>query len=155
MEQRTVVKMSALNNGEKWITSAGRVSDFLIKDTSCPCGCGYNIPRQGLINLIQTITDTLGVKLILNDVCRCEKENARVGGVANSYHVQGMAADIAVMDLDIGNNMKSELLYDAIKLIGAPCIIEYPGHYFCHVDIRITDAPVRLYKNSEGKYIPK
>jgi uncharacterized protein YcbK (DUF882 family) len=108
-----------------------------------------------LINLLQTIADTLGVKLKLNCVCRCEKENAKVGGAAKSYHVQGMAADISVMDLTTGDDMKSELLYDAIKLIGIPCIIEYPGHYFCHVDIRITDAPIRLYKNSQGKFVPK
>jgi uncharacterized protein YcbK (DUF882 family) len=147
--------MSALNNGVDWITSSGRKSDFTMKETECKCGCGHNPVHQSLINVLQLITDTLGRKLKLNCVCRCIAHNKKVGGTDNSYHVQGMAADIAVMDLDTGNDTKSELLYDAIKYIGIPCVIEYPNRYFCHIDMRITDAPVRIYKNEKGGYSVK
>lgn len=147
--------MMALNNGEKWITSAGRVSDFDMKDTECNCGCKTNNVRQGLVDILQKIADYLGVHLKLNCVCRCEKENAKVGGQPHSLHMEGMAADIAIMDVDTGNDLMSEALFLCLNVenLDIPCIIEYPGHYFCHVDIR--DNHIRLYRNDKGEYVRK
>lgn len=143
--------MAALNNGEKWITSAGRQSDFFILETACKCGCGFNPVHQGLIDILQTIADCVGTPMKLNCVCRCEKHNKAVGGEPNSYHVKGMAADIAVLDVDTGNYMESEKLFNEINFSEVPCIIKYPGHYFCHIDIR--PELTRLYKDTKtGEY---
>ena len=130
--------MSALNDGVNWITSSGRKSDFEMKDTTCQDGCGFNDVQQGLVDLLQKITDYLGVHLHLDCVCRCAADNAKAGGQPNSYHLKGMAADIAIMDVDTGNDLMSEALYLCLNVdnLDIPCLIEYPGHFFCHVDIR-------------------
>lgn len=145
--------MSALNNGEKWILSSGRLSSFKLSDTECKCGCGYNPMHQALVDTLQLIQDCLGKDIKINDACRCEKHNAEVGGVKNSFHVQGIAADITVKDDETGDDMDSEKLYDELKFMDIPCIIRYPGHHFCHVDTR--EGLTRLSKDKvTGAYIP-
>jgi hypothetical protein len=145
--------MAAINNGERWITSAGRLSNFSLKETECRCGCGHNPIHQTLIDLLQEIRDTLGAPININCAARCETHNAKVGGVKNSFHVQGMAADIAIKDDYSGGDKPSEALYEDMKYIEIPCIIKYPGRYFCHIDIRQTDKPIRLAEQN-GTYIP-
>ena len=146
--------MQALNNGVKWLTSANRVSNFSLKETECSDDCGLNDVRQGLVDVLQSIRDYLGTPVTITCALRCPAQNRRTdGSVKGSYHMQGMAADIAVRD-DTGTYMTSEALFDAIKFLSIPCVIKYPGHRFVHVDIRITNAPVRMVKNPQGIYIP-
>ena len=99
------------------------------------------------------IRDTLGTPIKINCALRCPSHNKSTGGADNSFHIQGMAADIAVKDINSDKDIPSELLYDAIKLIQIPAVIMYPGHFFCHIDVRKTSYPVRL-KKSGGFYIP-
>jgi len=142
--------MSALNNGENYITSSGRVSNFKLTETICSCGCGFNDVHQELIDCLQTINDCLAFPIKLNCVCRCDKYNKSIGGAKDSYHVKGMAADIAAIDEDTGDDMASEKLFEMLNPFEIPCIIRYPGHHFCHVDVRETKT--RLSKNKQGGY---
>lgn len=144
--------MKTLNNGTHWITTENIISNFLLKETACPCGCGFNQPHQALIDCLQMIREYLDIPIKINSCCRCEKENARVGGVHNSYHTQGMAADIAVFDEAEGHDLESEKLFLAINFLEIPTIIRYEGHFFCHIDVRA--GTHRLSKNPEGFYIP-
>jgi uncharacterized protein YcbK (DUF882 family) len=59
---------------------------------------------------------------------RCERYNHKVGGVPNSYHTQGLAADIAVAD----SNERFRLVQAALA-----CGIRRIGIYrtFVHLDI--------------------
>lgn len=70
--------------------------DFNRKEFACADGCGFNGISQALVDTVQTIRDTVGVPVVINSGCRCHKHNRAVGGVANSSHLDGLAADIYV-----------------------------------------------------------
>lgn len=66
---------------------------FTEKELGCRCGCGCRV-TPGLVDLLESIRAVVGLPILVNSGYRCEARNAREGGVPNSYHVQGMAADI-------------------------------------------------------------
>mgnify|MGYP002622623783 FL=1 len=69
--------------------------NFRVSEFACHCGCGYNNIDQRVINMAQTIREALGVPVKVNSGCRCVKHNAKVGGVKNSKHTKGLAADLS------------------------------------------------------------
>ena len=50
--------------------------------------------------VLQPLRDTLGAPVYINSGYRSERLNARVGGVLNSRHLQGKAADIHCDNLE-------------------------------------------------------
>ena len=50
--------------------------------------------------VLQPLRDTLGAPVYINSGYRSERLNARVGGVLNSRHLQGKAADIHCDNFD-------------------------------------------------------
>ena len=86
---------------------------FKVSEFACHCGCGYNVIDQRVINMAQVIRDALGVPVRVTSGCRCEENNAKQGGVKNSYHVQGKAADLtcslgAVKMYETARKLKAE-----------------------------------------------
>lgn len=69
--------------------------NFKVKEFACKCGCGFDSVDQKVIDMCQKIRDKLGVPVKINSGCRCAKHNQKVGGVKNSQHTLGLAADIA------------------------------------------------------------
>lgn len=75
---------------------------FTEKEMQCHCGCGRCELHGDLLPLLEKIRaivnrgrqshDEAGI--IVNSGYRCPKHNAEVGGVENSPHTLGMAADI-------------------------------------------------------------
>ncbi|MDR1008016.1 MAG: peptidase M15 [Campylobacteraceae bacterium] len=65
---------------------------------TCKCGCGLNNISRLLVEKLERVRKACGVKFVITSGCRCAKHNAAVGGVANSSHVKGYAADIALTD---------------------------------------------------------
>lgn len=61
---------------------------------------GAEMPKDVLENIkllakyVQIIRNEDGVPLVINSGYRSPQHNAKVGGVKNSYHVQGKASDI-------------------------------------------------------------
>lgn len=51
---------------------------------------------QELLNALQVFRDVLGKPIKITSGYRCEKLNRLVGGVSNSSHLKGWAADISV-----------------------------------------------------------
>lgn len=74
---------------------AADTKNFKVSEFTCKCGCGMNDTDQRLINMCQKIRDELGVPVRVNSGCRCKVHNARVGGVPNSQHILGYAADLS------------------------------------------------------------
>ena len=70
---------------------------------------------------------------------RCEDHNREVGGVPNSQHVLGTAADITVDDISIDE------LADIAKECGADGVGRYYGLQFVHIDVRGYDAEWEQY----------
>ena len=97
--------------------------------------CGQNMIKQDVLNLCQKIRDALGVPVRVNSGYRCPAHNASVGGVRNSKHVLGMAADLC-------SSAGAIEMFDTVKKLQARgelpelgyCIL-YKRKNFIHVDI--------------------
>ena len=53
-----------------------------------------------LAAFLQTVRNELHLPIIVNSAYRSPEVNAKVGGVASSYHAKGLAADIKCADMD-------------------------------------------------------
>lgn len=74
---------------------ATNTEHFKVSEFACKCGCGKQDIDQRVINMAETIRLALGVPVKINSGCRCPAHNAKVGGVKNSKHVLGKAADLS------------------------------------------------------------
>ena len=114
------------------LTKNFKKSEFDSKD-------GAEMPKEVLENIkmlskyVQLIRNEIGVPLVINSGYRSPKHNAKVGGVKNSYHVQGKASDLKP------KGITPKQLYDVIiKLIKGGVIYNGGvGLYdtFVHYDI--------------------
>lgn len=89
-----------------------------------------DVVREELYVLLETIREVFGKPIIINSGYRSPEHNKAVGGVKNSYHVLGMAADIrprSLKDLPMLRAVTDEINYSG----GV-------GFYdtFVHVDVR-------------------
>ena len=113
---------------------AANTKNFKVSEFACHCGCGYNVIDQRVINMAQTIRDALGVPVRVNSGCRCEENNARHHGVKNSYHIQGLAADLACI-LGSGKMFETiKALQKEGKLPDLSWCKRYRKKNFCHID---------------------
>ena len=77
---------------------------FKEKEFACKC-CGQLPPlaRENVKALVSEVLDPvrekLGMPIVVNSGYRCEKHNKDVGGVKNSQHLRGEAADVTCADL--------------------------------------------------------
>src|SRR5574344_896818 len=55
----------------------------------------------GVHNILEPLRNLLEKPIIINSGFRSKKVNEAVGGVSNSQHLQGLAADIRVSNTDI------------------------------------------------------
>ena len=73
---------------------------FAPAEFACRCGCGYGSdPRDIspiLVSLLEEMRVDVGRSIHLTSGCRCAVHNAREGGVPNSAHTRGCAADLLV-----------------------------------------------------------
>ena len=60
--------------------------------------------------VLQPLRDALGAPVYINSGYRSKRLNARVGGVPNSRHLRGLAADIHV-----DNDEHAKVLFDILK----------------------------------------
>ena len=107
---------------------------FSRSEFACRCGCGFDSISPELITVLEDVRMHFGAPVKINSGCRCEKHNAKVGGVPNSQHVQGIAADIVV--IGINTNRVADYLER-----------KYPDRYgvgryssFTHIDVRQAKA---------------
>lgn len=82
----------------------------------------YNPPKQvvenltGLcVNILQPLRDYIGQAIFIGSGYRCERVNKAVGGVSNSQHLTGEAADIQAT-----GTMENRELFEAIKRAKLP-----------------------------------
>ena len=71
----------------------------------CRCGhCQWSHAVTGLVAgelmaALQSVRDRYGGPVRVTSGRRCPRHNHEVGGVSNSYHTRGLAADIAADDM--------------------------------------------------------
>jgi uncharacterized protein YcbK (DUF882 family) len=107
---------------------------FKDSEIACKCGCGYIVRNKKQCELMDDIFDMCQAEYnkrpVVTSWCRCENHNASVGGVPNSFHVQGKATDWYVPGVDI------EDLAEIAEACGADGIGRYFESGFCHADTR-------------------
>lgn len=78
------------------------VGNFNLREFSSKDGQPSPFPqvvKQTLLDLCNEIRLAFGKAIIVNSGYRSPEHNAKVGGVKNSYHCQGLAADLRPKDL--------------------------------------------------------
>lgn len=104
-------------------------------DEELTCHCCGKYPANGmdpnLLNVIDSIRESVGGPVSISCAYRCPTHNAEVGGVENSQHVQGCAADVIVPD-----GMTVDSLATLAEQVGAQGIGKYYNDGFVHVDTR-------------------
>jgi len=104
---------------------------FNLSEFACPC-CNLVMLHPKLLAKLMELRNTLERPVYITSGYRCPKYNQKVGGVANSYHLIGLAADIKVKDTNL------------IELLGYAEEIDFAGiglyekKNFLHLDIRPT-----------------
>ena len=79
----------------------GDLSEHFSKsEFACKCGCGFGLQdgdvSPALVFLLEAIREDVGGPVRLTSGCRCPDHNQAVGGVEDSVHTLGEAADIQV-----------------------------------------------------------
>lgn len=106
---------------------------FASSETECHCGCGGNKVNPILMEKLDAMREAIGGPLELSNAYRCPSHNAEVGGVRNSQHVLGNAADVYVPDYFNGD---IEKLAWYAEYVGFDGIGIYYDDEFVHVDVR-------------------
>lgn len=83
------------NKQDEWTFKHFKKSEF-----TCKCGCGLNNINYNLVQILEDIRNHYNKPLIISSGCRCEKWNAKCGGVSNSRHLIGKASDIYVQNVN-------------------------------------------------------
>lgn len=113
----------------------GKLSKHFSGDEfTCHC-CGQGTVSPKLIELLERLRDLAGVPIHVNCGYRCPKHNAEVGGVPNSQHVKGTAADIYIPSISFekAHDLAKHLPFDAI---GCYPPLDKGGLWFLHLDVR-------------------
>ena len=104
---------------------------FNLSEFACPC-CNRVMLHPKLLAKLVELRDVLERPVHITSGYRCFEYNQKVGGVANSYHLIGLAADIKVKDINL------------IELLGYTEEIDFTGigfyekKNFLHLDVRPT-----------------
>ena len=124
----------------------GDLSEHFSKsEMACHC-CGQLKIESGLLAALEQLRTLAGAEIIVHDGYRCAAHNQKVGGVTDSEHTRGMAADIAIARFTL-QQMYELALQVPTFLNGG--IGVYDGG-FLHVDIRSHQA---RWARVRGRYV--
>jgi len=104
---------------------------FKLSEFACPCCKRVMLHPKLLVKLIE-LRKILERPIYITSGYRCPRYNQKIGGVTNSYHCIGLAADIKVKDINL------------IELLGYAEEIDFNGigfyekKNFLHLDVRPT-----------------
>lgn len=105
--------------------------------------CGQLPPGgmdRALLLKLDALRERVGAAIIVTSGYRCPDHNAAVGGVSNSQHVRGTAADIFAPGVGVDE------LADAAVAVGFDGVGRYYGAGFVHVDTRDGGASPGVYR---------
>ena|SRR5437667_856559 len=104
---------------------------FSKTELACHC-CGQLKIEQRLLDALEELRKLVDKPIMIHDAYRCERHNQEVGGVTDSEHTRGMAADIDIPGLSLQQQ------YDLATQVSA-FLAGGIGAYdsgFLHVDVR-------------------
>lgn len=115
---------------------------FSNEELACHCcGEGADIVSDRLLELLEQLRENIGGPIEISCAYRCPSHNAEVGGVPDSQHVLGTAADIQTPDYEHCNTPEQlkwyceQLPFDGIGLYD----------WGCHVDVREGGVGAGIY----------
>lgn len=102
---------------------------FKPSEFTCPCcGEGFDHMSQELLTHLDAARHMAGIPFVINSAYRCEKHNAKVGGVPGSAHTKGLAVDIAAQGSRQRFIIAQALMARGLTRIGV-------ASSFVHVDV--------------------
>jgi len=108
---------------------------FSFSEFLCPCcGNGNPVTAQRVAEELEKVRPAVG-PIIIHSGFRCQKQNKKVGGVDHSYHLLGLAADIAVNSDSRRYALVRALLDSGWKRLGI-------AYNYVHADLGPTRTPV-------------
>ena len=117
----------------------------------CKCGCRGNNIHHELMQKIDVARGHAGVPFKITSGYRCPRHNKKIGGVDDSAHVMGYAADIAVGDSHQAFCIMDGLIRAGFNRIGvydtfihADCDPTKPPKVMCTGGVL---SPVSAYRN--------
>lgn len=102
--------------------------NFSLREFQCPC-CHTVMLHPKLAASLQKLREAWGKPLTVTSGYRCARHNAEVGGVPNSRHMRGLAADVAVPRAEQGK------FRELARAAGFSKILTYPARNFVHLEI--------------------
>ena len=122
--------------------------DFERGEFVCGCGCGYDDIDPKLVDKLQCLRDLVEKPIVVTSGCRCHDYNKHIGGVIDSPHLEGIAADLQVEGM---TPVTLAILANRIQYIR---IGIYPVHV--HIDIKPPNpSKYWLIKNNQYIYSRK
>lgn len=105
--------------------------EFESKDGK-PSPFDETVVKRELIVMLNAIRSRYGKPIVVNSGYRSPEHNVKVGGVKNSYHTLGLAADIRPLSENRSDLPELQNICDEMNPHGGV------GFYdtFCHVDVR-------------------
>ena len=113
------------------INNIGIAEHFRLSEFACPC-CKRVMLHPKLLAKLVELRKTLERAVYITSGYRCPKYNQKIGGVVNSYHCIGLAADIQVKDISLLD------LLEICENINFNGIGFYEKKNFLHLDVRPT-----------------
>ena len=102
--------------------------NFSLREFQCPC-CHTVMLHPKLAASLQKLREAWGRPLTVTSGYRCARHNAEVGGVPNSRHMRGLAADAAVP------RAEQEKFRELARAAGFSKIPAYPAPDLVHLGI--------------------
>ena len=121
----TVKKYSLKKSGDLHLSP-----HFTVREFACHDGSDTVLIDDRLVTLLENIRDKFGKPVRINSAYRTAKYNAKIGGVSNSYHVKGMAADI------VAQGVPPKRIAQYAETLDCGGIGWYEGKKFVHIDTR-------------------
>ncbi len=128
---------SLKNDGAKKLSENFKVKEFRSRD-----GADKILIDEKLVSLLQKMRDKFGV-INISSAYRTASYNKKVGGVANSQHLYGLAADVTLSD----NSKLSEAAQYAEKIGFKGVGLDDKYQKFLHLDTRKNKSFFRYRSN--------
>ena len=107
-----------------------RVSEhFKLREFECRC-CRKVMLSPGLLERLQALRALWGKPVVITSGYRCPSHNHAVGGVPNSLHLKGRAADIAV------ERREQDAVAAMARQVGFDSVITYGARNFIHLGVK-------------------
>lgn len=101
---------------------------FNREELECRCGCGkFNVDLR-LLERLELARGIARIPFRVNSCCRCENWNKQEGGLGDSAHLMGLAADLSARNGNERWRIIDALLRAGFVRIGV-------GQTFIHADV--------------------